>query len=179
MRRKSGRQLSMDEVDQLTTSEAGHTDLAEIGNMGQSELLSTCKLLGTLRISRGSGCELLTRKGSSRTADLLRENCPTGCWFRISCASWCPWRWKKSVTSTTKQIRSCKEEEGCTRAALKLATQLLDTGGLFVRERPRGCQTLELHEMKMFQKRCGYQLLSSDLDACELGVRDETTRMLV
>ena len=30
----------MDEVDQLTTIEAGHADLAEIGNAGQSELLS-------------------------------------------------------------------------------------------------------------------------------------------
>ena len=33
--------------------------------------------------------------------------------------------------------------------------------------------------MKMFQTGCGTQLLYSDLDACELGVRDETTRMLV
>ena len=33
--------------------------------------------------------------------------------------------------------------------------------------------------MKMFQTRSGNQLLYSDLDACELGVRDETTRMLV
>ena len=41
----------MDEIHLLTTSEAGHTDLAEIGNLGQSELLSTCELLGgqTLR----------------------------------------------------------------------------------------------------------------------------------
>ena len=34
MLRKSGKQLFMDEIDQLTTSEAGHTDLAEIGNVG-------------------------------------------------------------------------------------------------------------------------------------------------
>ena len=33
--------------------------------------------------------------------------------------------------------------------------------------------------MKMFLTRCGHQMLCSDLDACELGVRDETTRMLV
>ena len=33
--------------------------------------------------------------------------------------------------------------------------------------------------MKMFQKRCGNQLLCCDLEACELGVRDGTTRMLV
>ena len=44
--RKSGKQLFMDEINQLTTSEAGHIDLAEIGNVGQSELLSTCELLG-------------------------------------------------------------------------------------------------------------------------------------
>ena len=44
----------MDEIAQLT-SEAGHSDLAEIGNVGHSELLSACELLGgrTLRISRG------------------------------------------------------------------------------------------------------------------------------
>ena len=33
--------------------------------------------------------------------------------------------------------------------------------------------------MKMFQTRCGNQWLYSDLDACELGGRDETTTMLV
>ena len=58
----------MDEIDQLTTNEAGHTDLAEIGSMGQSEVLSTCELLGgrTLQISRDAGCDLLTREGRSR-----------------------------------------------------------------------------------------------------------------
>ena len=51
MLRKSGKQLFMDEIDQLTTNEAGHTDVAEIGILGQSELSSTCELLGgrTLR----------------------------------------------------------------------------------------------------------------------------------
>ena len=33
--------------------------------------------------------------------------------------------------------------------------------------------------MKMFETRCGNQLSYSYLDACELGMRDETTRMLV
>ena len=33
--------------------------------------------------------------------------------------------------------------------------------------------------MKMFETRSGNQLLYSDPGACELGVRDETTRMLV
>ena len=45
MLRKSGKQLFMDEID-LTTNEAGHTDLAEIGKVGQSELLSTRGLPG-------------------------------------------------------------------------------------------------------------------------------------
>ena len=44
MLRKNGKQLF--KIDQLTTSEAGHADLAEIGNVGQSEILSTCELLG-------------------------------------------------------------------------------------------------------------------------------------
>ena len=44
-------------------------------------------------------------------------------------------------------------------------------------EWPRGCQ--ELSEMKTFQTRCGNQLLYAHLDACELCVRDETTRMLM
>ena len=54
MLRKSGKQLFMDEIDQLTTNEARHTDLAEIANEGQNELLPTCELLGgrTLRCSR-------------------------------------------------------------------------------------------------------------------------------
>ena len=34
-------------------------------------------------------------------------------------------------------------------------------------------------EMKMFQTRYGNQLFFSDLDACELGVRDETTGLLL
>ena len=33
MLRKSGKQLFMDEIDQLTTSDDGHTDLAEVGNV--------------------------------------------------------------------------------------------------------------------------------------------------
>ena len=51
MLRKSGKQLFMDETDQLTTNESGHTDLVEIGNVGQSELLSTCELLGGKTLS--------------------------------------------------------------------------------------------------------------------------------
>ena len=38
---------------------------------------------------------------------------------------------------------------------------------------------VELPEVKMFQTRFVNQLLYSRLDACELGVRDETTRVLV
>ena len=61
MLRKSGKQLFMDDIDHLTKSEARHIDLAEIGIVGQSELLSTCELLGrrTLRISQDTGCDLL------------------------------------------------------------------------------------------------------------------------
>ena len=84
--RKSGKQLFVDESDQLTTSEAGHTDLAEIGNVGEGELLSACELLGgrTLRISRDTGCDLLTREVSSGAASLLTDNCPTVSWFHPS-----------------------------------------------------------------------------------------------
>ena len=41
MLRKSGKQLSVDEIDQLTTCQArhAHTDLPEIGNVGQSKAL--------------------------------------------------------------------------------------------------------------------------------------------
>ena len=80
MLRKSEHQLFM-EIDQLTTNEAGHTDLAEIGNVDQSEPLSACELLGG-----HSGCDLLTREGSSGTAGLLRDNSPTVRWFWVSCA---------------------------------------------------------------------------------------------
>ena len=145
---KSGKQLSIDEIDQLTTGEAGHTDLAEIGNVGQIELLSTSELLGgrTLRISRDTGCDLLTRERSSRAAGLLRDNCPTVCWFRVSCALRCPWRWRDSDVSD-KTNQKLHRGRRLVRAALKLAAQLLDRGGLFVWERPRGCQAWELPEM--------------------------------
>ena len=79
MLRRSGKQLFMDEMDQLTTREAGHAGLAESGNVGHSKPLSTCELLGgrTLRTPRDTGCDLLTREGSSRAAGLLRDDCPT------------------------------------------------------------------------------------------------------
>ena len=131
----------MDEIDQLTTNEAGHTDLAEIGSMGQSELLSTCELLGgrTLQISRDTGCDLQTREGRSRAVDLLRDHCPTVCWFRISCALRCPWRWRDSdVNDRTNQ--KLYRGRRLVRAALKLATQLMDTRGILVWEWPRGCR---------------------------------------
>ena len=44
--RKSGKQLFIDEIDELTTGAVGHRHLAEIGNVGRSELFSTCELLG-------------------------------------------------------------------------------------------------------------------------------------
>ena len=46
-------------------------------------------------------------------------------------------------------------------------------------EWPRGCQARELPETNIFKTRFGHQLLYSDLDACDLAVRDESTRMLV
>ena len=96
--RKSGKQLFLDEIDQLTTGAAGHVDLAEIGNVGQSELLSTCELFGgrTLRISRDKGCE-----GSSRAARLLRHNCPT-----VRCRGDL-----ETGLPVTTPIRSCIEDE--------------------------------------------------------------------
>ena len=54
--------------------------------MGEGELLSACELLGgrTLRISRDTGCDLLTREVSSGAASLLTDNCPTVSWFHPS-----------------------------------------------------------------------------------------------
>ena len=46
-------------------------------------------------------------------------------------------------------------------------------------EWPRGCRAWELPEMKLFQTRYGEQLMYSEMDACELGVRDEKSRLLV
>ena len=40
--RRSHRELFMDEICQLTTGAAGHVDLAEIGNMGLSEIFFAC-----------------------------------------------------------------------------------------------------------------------------------------
>ena len=169
----------MDEYEQLTASEAERTDLAEIGNAGQSSLLSMCELFGgrSLQVSRDTGCDLLTHEGSSGAARLLRDNCPTVSWFRVSGALWCPWKWRDRYASdkTNKKFHTRRK---LIRAALKLATQLLNTGCLFVWEWPRGCQAWELTEKKMFQTHNGDQLFYSDMDACELGGRDEKTRML-
>ena len=107
----SGKQLSMDEYE-LTTSDVERTDLAEIGNAGQNALLSVCELLGgrTLQISRDTGCDLLTRERSSRAAGLLRDNGPTVCWFRVSCALW--WRWNPSfVCAVVEMERQCRERK--------------------------------------------------------------------
>ena len=139
--------------------------------------MSTCELLGgrTLQISRDTGCDLLIKEGSSRAAGLLRDNDPTVCLFRDSCALW--WRWK-DIHASERQHQKLHRGRRLIRAALKLATQLLATEGIFVLEWPRGCQAWQLPEMNMFQKHFVHQLLYSDLDTCELGVRDEKTRML-
>ena len=104
--RKSGKQLFMGEIDQLTTGVARHADLAETGNVG----LSTCELLGgrTLRISRDTGCHLLTREGSSGAARLLRDNCP--------------WRWRDS-DARDKTNQKLHRGRMLVQAALKSATQ--------------------------------------------------------
>ena len=106
MLRKSGKQLFMDEFDQLTTSEAGHTDLAEIVNVGTKRAFvhsSAAWRTNTANCTR-TGCDLLTCEGSSRAADLLRDNCPTVCWFRVSCALCCPWRWRECEVSDKPEV---------------------------------------------------------------------------
>ena len=55
MLRKTGGQYLMDEIDQLTTSEARHTDLAEIGHCDWRT--------NTAILTRDTGCDLLTREG--------------------------------------------------------------------------------------------------------------------
>ena len=69
------------------------------------------------------------------------------------------------------------------RAAVKFATQLLDTGGLFVWEWPRGCQAWELPEMKhvsdaLWKSTVVFLIWMPVNWACETR-RDKTTRMLV
>ena len=171
--RKSGKNSSRTRLISCRQVKPDIQILAEIGNVGESELGGR-----TLRVSRDTGCDLLTRKRSPGAAGLLRENCPTVCWFRVSCALWCPWRWRDSDVSDKTNQKLCRGRR-LVRAALKLATQSFITGGIFVWEWPRGCQTWKMPEMKMFQTRFGKQLSYSDLDAFELGVRDETTNMLV
>ena len=107
----------MDEIDQLTTNEVGRADLAEIGNVGQSELLSTCELLGgrTLRISRAPGCDLLTRE---------REF--LGSWSAQRQLAG-PWRCRDSDVGD-KTHQKLYQGRRLFRAALKPATHLLDTG---------------------------------------------------
>ena len=109
MLRKSGEQLFMDEIDRLTTNEARHTDLAEIGNVGQSEVLSTCELLGgrTLQISPDTGCDLLTREGSSRAQTTVRQF--AGSEFLVRCGVR---GGGVAATAATKQTRSCTKDEG-------------------------------------------------------------------
>ena len=118
---------------------------------------------------------MLTSEGSAIAAELLRDNCPTVCWFRVACDLWCPSKWReRNGTDRTPQ----KQYEGrrLVREALKLVKQLVDTGGLFVWEWPRGCQAQRLPEIQLLRKQCGNLLSYSELDACALGVRDETTK---
>ena len=69
--RKSGKQLFMDEIDQLTMAKV-HQILAETGATGGSEALSTREALGGQTL-RGTDRDLLTRAGRVPAVRLLEE----------------------------------------------------------------------------------------------------------
>ena len=72
----------------------------------------------------------------------------------------------ETVTSATKQTRSCTEDEGWLEQRRNFWTQDVSSCGSGL----EAVQASKLPEM---------QVLCSALDACVLGVCDETTRMLV
>ena len=112
--RKSAKQLFMGEIEELTTQQAGHIDLEEIGSAGQSELLSFCELLGgrTLGHSRETECDMLTSEGSARAASLLRDTCLAICEFRVPCGLWCPWRWRHRQDASEAAQRTTAGSRG-------------------------------------------------------------------
>ena len=83
---------------------------------------------------------------SSGAVGLPRDNCPPLSWFQVSCALWCPWRRRDSHVSD-KINQKVYRGRRLVRATLKLATQLLDTGGLSVWECSRSCQAWKLPDV--------------------------------
>ena len=102
MLQKSGKQLLMD-----------IRIWPRLATWDKSELLSTCGLLGgrILRIPRHTGCDLLTRgecQGSGSAHRRVPDSLP-GSEFRVLCGVRGD---GETVTSATKPIRSCTEDEG-------------------------------------------------------------------
>ena len=116
------------------TEQAGHTARAEIGNVGQSELL--CPLGGrTLRIFRETSCDMLTREGSARTAGPAHRQLPDS--LLVPSFLWLLVSARGTGGSVVKKLYRGRR---LVPGALKLAWQLLDTVGFLEWKWPRGCQ---------------------------------------
>ena len=137
---RSERHLLMDEVVQLTKNKTGRQVLAEIGVHGRSELTATCEALRgkALRISRETGCDLLTRDANAGETHMLGAHCPT-VRFILECV------FVLVPVAMDRQNRHLRlrhrlqEGRRLIRAALKLTAQALNPGGLNVWEWPRAC----------------------------------------
>ena len=113
--------------------------LREIGAYGRSEPKATCEALGGkgLRVSRETGCDLLTCEGNSRATQSIKKSCPTVSWFRIACSSSFLWCRTDKHRDLRRQQRAHKERR---RAAVKHSTlEVSSCGSSQMRASPVSC----------------------------------------
>ena len=114
MLRKSGKQLFVEEVDQLTTKRSWtYRSGWRSETWAKASFVSTCELLGggSLRSSQYTGCDLLTHEGSSRDSWSAQRQLPVGFLVPSFLYVVVAVAMGETVTSATKQTRSCAEDE--------------------------------------------------------------------
>ena len=142
----------MDSINELTSQGTDRLDLAEICCHPESELSKTCETLGgkAMRLSIGTGYDLLTRDGTQSARNELVTRSPRYNWFSTPCTAWCSWQ-RINIAKATELARTKLKGRQHTsrrlyRNALYLASQLMALGGYIAWEWPRSCDAWRLPE---------------------------------
>ena len=111
----------MENINELTDQD--RLDLAEICCHPESELTKTCETLGgkAMRLSIGTGYDLLTNEGTLRALSELVARSPTYSWFSTPCTSFCAWQHYNEANASEKQLRKLKMQRQKARRLYKHA----------------------------------------------------------
>ena len=136
-----------------------------------------------MRLSIGTGFDLLTHDGTQSALNELVTRSPRYSWFATPCTPWCSWQRVNLANANEKEWKKLKGQQTKARRlyrhALYLAEQIIAFGGDMAWEWPRSCDAWWLPEVQSFIKKHGEKLYFAELDGCMVGTRDPASGKLV